>query len=250
MVKISAVVITKNAEKYLEKCLRSIKPLVDEVVLMDSGSSDKTIAIAKELGAKVFKQKWLGFARQKNLAIAKTKNNWILSIDADEVIDHQLVGAIKKASFSQSDGFYVNRKNFYADHWVRHCGWYPDWQLRIFKKSAMKFEEREVHEAVLPKGKIGYLQGHFIHYTYANDHEYFLKIDRYTSLDAKILYLKKRKWTIFYQLAKPIKEFLHLYVGKYGFKDGGLGLKICLYSAYYRWVAAKKLKKFWEKNKV
>jgi len=241
MSKISVVIITKNAERHLKKCLESIA-WADEILIIDSGSRDNTLVIAKRFKTKIIKQKWLGFAKQKNLGISRAKNNWILSIDADEILDKEIIKSIQRADLKNYDGFYLNRKNFFGDKWVRYSGWYPDWQLRLFRKDKMCFEEKKVHEEVKARGKIGYLKGHLLHYTYQNNQDYFRKIDNYTTLDAQILYNKKRKWSLVYQLGKPIKEFFQMYIQKKGFLDGWLGLKICLFSAYYRWEVAKKLR--------
>jgi len=242
MTKISALVITKNAEKYLAKCLGSLKPLVREIIVVDSGSSDQTLSIARKIGARVIKQKWLGYAKQKNFALLKAQNDWVLSIDADEIVDSELASAITKANFVKYSGFYLKRKNFFGNHWVKYCGWYPDWQLRLFQKSKMMFEEKEVHEMVKPRGKIGYLSGNILHYSYQNNEEYFKKLDVYTTLDAKLLYSKKRPWSLLYQIGKPIKEFCLFYFINKGFLDGWVGLKLSSFSAYYRYEVARKLR--------
>ncbi|MCL5795663.1 MAG: glycosyltransferase family 2 protein [Patescibacteria group bacterium] len=240
--KISAVIIARDAAKHLAECLEHLS-WADEIILVDSGSRDKTLTIAKKYQAKIFSQKWLGYARQKNFAISRAKNNWVLSIDADEIVDSKLIEAIGKIDFKKYNGFYIARKNYFGQHWVRYCGWYPDWQLRLFKKDTLSFEEKIVHEQVKPKGLVGYISGHIIHYTYQNNREYFSKIKNYTDLDAQILFDKNRKWSLFYQLGKPFKEFINMYFTKKGFLDGLLGLKICLFSAYYRWLVINKLRK-------
>lgn len=247
--KISAVIIAKNAAKHFSECLRNLLWLDEIILVIDAASTDETIDIAKKFKTKTYRQKWLGYAKQKNFAISKARNNWILSIDTDEIVDEQLKKTIGKTDLEDYNGFYIARKNYFGKRWVRFCGWYPDWQLRLFKKNIMKFAEKAVHEQVKPVGKVGYIQGHIIHYTYSNNQEYFTKINDYTALDARILYEKKRKWTIFYQIGKPIKEFCEMYFAKLGFLDGLLGMKICAYSAFYRWSVIKKLREMYHENR-
>jgi len=242
MEKISAVIITLNAQSHLDKCLDSIKSLVDETIIVDSGSIDKTLDIAKKHDARIFRQDWLGFAGQKNFGIAKAKNKWVLSLDADEIINPELEKNIKKADLNTYDGFYLSRRNYFGKKWIAHCGWYPDYQLRLFRADKMNFEKKEVHEIIKSVGKIGILPGDLIHYTYKDDKEYFKKFANYTTLDAKFLFSKKKKWSVVYQIGKPIKEFWQMYIEKKGILDGFTGLKVCLFSAYYRFIVAAKLK--------
>ncbi|OGD65730.1 hypothetical protein A3F08_02930 [Candidatus Berkelbacteria bacterium RIFCSPHIGHO2_12_FULL_36_9] len=243
--KISVAIIAFNAEKYLLQVLTSAEKIAEEiVVVIDDKTTDKTEQIAKKFKARIYLKKWLGYAKQKNFALINAKNNWVLSIDSDEVIDEKLLKNIRQADFSKFEGFYLSRKNFFGNKWVKHCGWYPDYQLRLFKKNKMLFEEKDVHEKVKSSGKIGYLEGDILHFTYTSGKDYFEKISEYTALDAKILYNKKRKWSVFYQLFKPLKEFWQMYVIEKGYLDGMLGLKICLYSAYYKYLVAKKLRAY------
>lgn len=241
MEKISVVIISSNSQKYLRECFTSVK-WADEIILVDNDSTDQTIKIAQDFEAKVYEHHWMGYAKQKNFAISKTKNQWILSIDTDEVLDKKLTAAIKNADYKNSDGFELNRRNLFAGQWVRYCGWYPDWQLRLFKKNKMQYQDQEVHERVQPVGKIGQLKGHLIHYSYVSNQEYFTKLEKYTSLDAEILWQKHKQWSLVYQIFKPIKEFFQKYFSQKGYLNGWLGLKISLFSAYYRWQVAKKLK--------
>lgn len=241
MQKISAVLVVINVENDLKKIVDNLS-WADEIIMVENDSVDNTIKLAKELGVRIYTQPWLGYARQKNFAINLAKNQWVLSIDQDEVISPELAQSIKEQDYSRNNGFYLSRRNMFAGRQVRYCGWYPDWQLRLFDKTLMKFEEKEVHEKVLPVGKIGYLKGDLIHYSYKSNKEYFNKLFKYTSLDAKILSQNNKKWTLSYQIGKPIKEFFQKYISEKGFLDGFLGLKISIFSAYYRWVVISKLR--------
>lgn len=246
MKKISAVIITYNAEKHLAKVLERLKDIASEIIIVDSGSTDQTMIIAKKFKSRIFKQKWLGYARQKNFGLDRAKNDWILSLDADEVVDDELAESIKKADPKHFNGYYIAFKNYFDVEWVRYGGWYPDWHLRLFNKNMMRFQIKEVHEQIKPIGNIGYLKGNILHYTYNSNKHYFQKIEKYTALDAEYLFGKGRKWTMFYQIGKPIKEFFQMYFSKKGFMDGFLGLKIALYSAIYRYKVAEKLHKLYK----
>ena len=249
-IKISAVIITKNAARSLAKVLESIGNLSEEIIIVDSGSTDQTLDIAKKFGCKIIRQEWLGYGAQKNLGINAAKNNWVLSLDADEIVSRELAKSISNANYDNFDGFNISFRNYFGGKWVKHSGWYPDWHLRIFRRDKMQFETTDVHELVKPVGKIGYLEGDIIHHTYLSNRHYFQKIEGYTTLDAKYLYKKKRKWSIFYQLGKPIKEFFQIYFGRGGYLDGLLGLKIACFSAYYRFLTAKKLRVLYRNDKI
>lgn len=246
MPKISFTIITKNSQKHIKDCILNIRDFADEIVIADDLSSDKTLEIAKKLGAKVYSEKSQGFGWQKNLAIDKSKNDWVFSIDSDERLDDTLKQELKNFDFKTYDGFNIKRKNHYGKKWVKASGFYPDWQLRLFKKSKMKFSNLPVHERVEPVGKIGKFSGHIIHYTYADDNEYITKVKKYSLLDAQVLFDKKRPWSISYQYGKPIKEFFYRYLKLKAYQDGWTGFKIAAISAYGRFLAAKQLKKLYE----
>lgn len=240
--KISVAMIAKNSQDHIESSLKSVAWADEIVVIVDKKSSDNTLKIAQKYATKVIEQEWLGFAKQKNFAINETKNNWVLSLDADEIVSVELMSAIYKADLVNYSGFYLSRKNYFGKSWVKYCGWYPDWQLRLFNKKIMNFEDKIVHEHIKPKGKTGYLKGDIIHYSYDSKKDYFEKLEKYTDLDAKHLFDQKRKWSMAYQIGKPVKEFFYKYIEQQGILDGGLGFKISLFSAYYKWQVCKKLK--------
>lgn len=248
MIKISVTIIAKNSQKYLKKVLASTA-WADEIIIIDDHSSDATLAIAKEFGAKIFQHSWEGFARQKNFGIKKAKNNWILSLDSDEVVSKELIEEIKHADFIKHDGYYLSRRNIYSSKWIRGSGFYPDWQLRLFRRDMMQFIDLPIHEQVKPVGKVGYLQNDIIHFTYVNDKEYADKIKKYAILDGEVLFSKGRKWSIWYQYGKPFKEFFERLLVKKGYIDGLRGIKIAYFSGSSRWLAAKELRRLSNENR-
>ncbi|HLD18382.1 MAG TPA: glycosyltransferase family 2 protein, partial [Candidatus Nanoarchaeia archaeon] len=154
MQKISVTIITLNEEANIRACLESVK-WADEILVSDSGSSDRTVEICKEYGAKVFNDVWLGFGKQKNLIAGRARNNWILNIDADERVTPELKKEIEEVlNNGDCEGYNIPRKNFFSNKWIRHCGWYPDYNLRLYRRDKGRFNERNVHEAVQIDGKI------------------------------------------------------------------------------------------------
>lgn len=248
MPKISVTIITYNAQRHLKKVLDSIKGLADEIIIVDSGSIDKTKAIAKAYNAKFIYHKWPGFAKQKNFAIEKAKNNWILSLDADEIVPYNLEQEILSADYDKLDCFYISRKNYYGNHWVKGCGFHPDWQLRLFRKDKTRYLDMPVHEQVKPVGNCKYFKSSMIHYTYIDDADYLEKIKKYTTLDAQVLFDNKRKWSLSYQIGKPIKEFFSRFISQKGYEDGYVGFKVSIISAYSKYLTIVKLRKLYEKE--
>ena len=243
MKNISVVIITKNNEEVIERCLESAKNF-SEIILVDEYSTDKTEEISKKFNTKIIKQKWLGFAKQKNLGIKNTRNDWVLSLDSDESLSKELLNEIKNLDPNNFDGFYLKRRTKFLGHYITHAGWYPDYQIRLFKKSKMMFEDRDVHEKVLPNGNIGKLKNDILHESYKNIEEYLEKFNKYTTLDAGSKRYKNYKISFkFYLLIlfKPIYKFLKMYLWQLGFLDGFIGYLLCKYSAYYEFSVLAKV---------
>ncbi len=246
--KISVIIITKNSQKYLKECLESASAF-DEVIIVDDFSQDATLDIARQHKSKIYQQKWLGFSRQKNFGINKAKNDWVFSLDSDEIVSPQLINEIKSMDFSTFDGYYIPRRNYYAGQWIKESGFYPDYQLRLFKKTKMQFNNLPIHEQVEPRGKIGYLQFPINHFTYESDKDYLSKVKKYGILDGDVLYRNHRRWNIFYQFGKPVKELFRRIIAQKAYKDGLKGFKIALFSAYAKWLAARRLKELENENR-
>ena len=233
MEKLSVVIITFNSEKYITDAIKSVK-FADEILILDSGSTDKTVEIAKELGAKVIYQKWLGFGKQKQKGVDLAKNRWVFVLDSDERVtkelEEEIKAVLKKPIF---DAYKVPRLNYFFGKKIKHCGLYPDKTIRLFDKTKSNFTSDEVHEKVVTKGKIGTLKNHMVHLAYENIEEFINKQNRYSSLNAKPNRLKA--------IFNPIWTFFRIYFLKLGFLDGWEGFLIArLYSQYTFWKYTKK----------
>lgn len=233
---LSCSIITFNEERIVETTLSSIHNWVDEIVVVDSFSTDNTINILEMFNVKLYKQKWEGYSKQKNYAISKCTGDWILVLDADEVVSEQLrdeiVKVIKKPR--SNIGFSIPRKFYIGRKWVRYGGYYPDYQLRLFKKNVKaEFLEREVHESISLNGKIGYLNNPLEHYAYTGINDYKKSLDEYAVLASKEI---KNK-TYYVPLLRAAWSFFFRYVFRLGFLEGKLGLNLA--KAYSQYVFKK-----------
>lgn len=249
---LSVAIITKNEEANLARTLASVR-WVDEIVIVDNGSADRTPEIAREFGAKFFSEDWKGFGAQKNSAIARCTSDWILSLDADEEVSPELGGEIRALldGQPQHEAYFLPRRNFFLGRWIRHGGYYPDPKLRLFRRGTAHFEEREVHETIRIAGPTGRLRGDLIHHPYPTLDGYIEHMNRYSTLGA-VQALARGKtsrsafaflWNV---LIVPIATFKYNYLLRLGFLDGREGLLQHLYhSAYVSWKYAKA----WEQSK-
>jgi len=243
---LSVLVITKNEEANIRECLKSVK-WADEIIVVDGGSTDKTVAIAKLFTGKVFSRPWEGFGRAKNHALSRCSGKWIFWIDADERVTPELAAEIQKA-VSVDDmsvqGYSVPRKAFFLGKWIRHCGWYPGRVVRLFRKDSGSFTTHTVHERLALKGKEGMLQADLLHFTDPSLFHYFEKFNRYTSLAADELAGEGRSPGAGHLLGRPLWTFLRMYFIRGGFLDGIHGFILCANSAFYVFT---KYAKSWER---
>lgn len=243
MQKISVTIITLNEGSNIRACLESVK-WADEILVSDSGSNDKTVEICKEYNARVFFDTWLGFGKQKNLIAGRAKNNWVLNIDADERVTPDLSVEIEMAlNKGEYEGYYIPRKNFFAEKWIRHCGWYPDYNLRLYRKDKGQFNERDVHEAVRIEGSMGYLQAPLEHYTYKDIGDYLRRMDRYSTLAAEEMFKNGKNTGLLDLTFRPCFTFLKMFFLQKGFLEGYNGIVLSgLYASY----TFSKYAKLWE----
>jgi len=222
-------IITYNEEDNLPRTLEAIKDLASEIVVIDSFSTDKTVDIAKSYGAKVYQEKWKGFREQKNSLLEKTNNDWILFLDADEVVSKELKDSIiRELKNPTADGYMVNRKTYYLGKFLNHV-WQPDWNLRLVNKKANpRWVGGNVHEYLEIDGKIGKLEGFLYHYTYRDLYDHFSKSIKYAKLSAEDYYKKGKKFKIHKLIFNPILAFSKIYFFKLGFLDGIRGLSIAI----------------------
>lgn len=225
---LSVTVITGNEEHNIKECLESVK-WADEIIVVDSESNDKTRDIAAEYTDKVFIKPWEGFAPQKQFALDQATGNWILSIDADERVTEALQQDIETILQTETDydGYYIPRKSYLWNYWVRTCGWYPGYQLRLMKNGKVKVAFRKVHEGFIVEGKRGHLKGDILHLTNQTIKETFDKINTYSSLEAEER-KDRKKVTPLDIILHPIIAFINYYIGKKGFRDGVYGLIVSL----------------------
>ncbi len=245
MTRLAAVVITYNAERGIVRCLESLS-FCEEIVVVDSGSEDRTRELAGRFTRKVFLQPWQGYAQQKNYANGLTDCDWVLSLDADEEVSEQLrsdiievLGApIAPAAFS------MPRKTFHLGRWILHGTWYPNRQVRLFRKSAGAWIGPEVHERWATQGEIGRLEGHILHYSYTGVADQWERAQRYASLTAVRLHREGQRFSFAKLLCAPIKRFVWGFFVKRGFLDGYPGLVISLcegYTVLLQWYQLRRL---------
>lgn len=246
---LSIAIITLNEERIIERTIDAIKNVktchgtsfADEIIVVDSGSTDKTLEILKKYNVKVFHQDWLGYSDQKNLALSKCSGEWILSIDADEVINEDLKNEIIETIKNPNNfnGFKIARNFYIGDRLIKNGGYYPDYQLRLFKRETnARFEKRAVHESIKLNGAIGYLKNPLDHFAYTDINHYKKSLERYAELASKEI--KKKN------LSPELRStwaFIYRYLFRLGFLDGKLGFELAkayneyVYKKYY--LAAK-----------
>jgi glycosyltransferase involved in cell wall biosynthesis len=234
-----------NEETNIVRTLESVHAIADEIIVVDSGSTDATVALAQQRGAKVFAESWKGFARQKNSALAKASCDWILSLDADEEVSPELAASIqtllKPGAGPEFKGYTMNRRNLYMKRWLRHSGYYPDPKLRLILRGAAEFELRAVHEDMKMAGPLGHLKGDMIHHAYPTLESFIEHANRYSSLGAQMEVEKRAAGFSFINIVlRPLVRFLYSYFFRLGFLDGREGLLVLMtHASYVSWKYAK-----------
>ena len=221
---LSAVVIARNEESALGACLDSLA-WCQEIVMVDSGSTDRTREIAVEKGARVIDHEWEGYGRQKNFAVRQATNDWVLCIDADEIVGPELRASIEKALAAPAYRAYeMARRNRFLGRWLRHGEGYPDWSLRLFESKTARWSDDPVHEKVVARGPVGKLDGDLLHDSADSLHNYLEKQNRYTTLQAEALHLAGMRPSVPKMVLGPVVRFVKFYFLRLGFLDGVPGL--------------------------
>lgn len=246
MIKLSVVIITFNEEKNIERCLLSVKDIADEIVVLDSFSTDNTQQICKKYGVSFFEHAFDGHIEQKNRAIKYATNSHILSLDADESIDERLKKSILeiKRNFIK-EGYYMNRLTNYCGHWVKHCSWYPDTKLRLWDKSKGHWTGINPHdkfELFSGDKNASHLKGDILHYSYYFVEEHYKQVEYFTSIASKAYFKTGKKAPLFKLIVNPVAKFIDHYLIKLGFLDGKAGYLISKISAYATYLKYKKLR--------
>ena len=235
--KISATIITYNEELNLPRALESLR-CCDEILVVDSGSTDRTVEIAERYGARVLEANWRGYAGQKNYAADQAEHDWVLSLDADEALSEDLEGEIwqlKKAG-SSFDAYTMPRLAQYLGKWILYSGWYPDRKIRLFDRRKATWVGEYVHESVRVEGTVGTLRGNLLHYTCGSLTEHIKTMDRYTTLAAEEIAARKQAVGMRRLFFDPIWTFFQTYFLKQGFRDGVEGLTIAYMAAMYTYL--------------
>jgi glycosyltransferase involved in cell wall biosynthesis len=265
--RVSVLVPTLDEELNLAECLQSVA-WADEVFVVDSFSHDRTLEIARARGAEVVQHAFESYSRQKNWALANLpfRNDWVLIVDADERVTPELQCEIERAIDStECDGYYLNRRFIFLGSWIRHAGWYPSWNLRLFRHRLGRYDDREVHEHVVLQGRVGYLRSDLLHLDRRGLEAYVARHNRYSSLEASARlkaergapdrarlpvsllaspvqrkrFLRERVWP--HVPAKAVALFMYMYVLRRGFLDGRAGLALCVFHAFQEFMVGLKL---------
>lgn len=246
-VKISACLIAFNEEEKIADAINSVK-WADEILLVDSESSDRTVEIAENLGAKIITQKWLGFSKQKQLAVDSAEHDWIFSLDADEMVSEKLRDEILRLKTAENlaDGYRVPRLSFYMNRPIRHGGWYPDWQMRFFNRRKGKWKDVVIHESVEVNGRVEKLSGDILHYSVEDmAHHHRMIGERYAPLAAEQMFTRGRRTSPVKIATAGLTTFLQTYILKGGFLDGLAGFTIARFAAHHAFLKHMML---WEKQ--
>jgi glycosyltransferase involved in cell wall biosynthesis len=236
---LSVIIITKNEQAHIGKCLQSVA-WANEIIVLDSGSNDDTVRICRTFTNKVYETDWQGFGIQKQRALNKATGDWVLSIDADEVVTPELKAEILAAmQRTDSDGFEIPRLSTYCGRQMRHAGWYPDYVLRLFRRDFGKFTTSVVHEHIILQGHISRLTNPFLHDAFVDFEEVLYKVNSYSSLGASLLYEKGVRSSLPKAIVKGFWTFIRTYFLKAAFLDGQQGLMLAISNAegaYYKYV--------------
>ena len=240
---LSVAIITKNEAENLSDCLKSVL-FAEQIVVVDSGSTDDTVAIASDFGCEVFAEPWRGFGPQKQLAVDRCKKPWILVLDADERIPKDTASAISNIILNPTttaSGFSFPRKNFFQGRWIRHAGWWPDRVIRLFRKDKGCMTQAKVHESVEVDGRVEPLAYPIEHYTESRLNQILIKIDQYSTFGAEEAFNDGKTASIWSAAFRAKLAFLHKYVFRLGFLDGSQGFTLAVTDAVNKFFKYAKL---------
>ena len=234
MTKLTVTVITHNEGPHLAGALESVS-WADEIIVVDSGSTDDTVATAQRFTTRIEVREWAGYGTQKNHAAGLASNDWILSIDADERVAPPLAAEIRElmARGPEAAGYKISRVSYYLGRWIRSTDWYPDYHVRLYDRRAAQWSEHQVHESIRCGGRVERLRGELLHYPYRDVSEHLSKIDRYTTLVARQWAADGRRSSPWQAIVYPRLAFLRNFILRGGFRDGHTGLMVSMLNSYY-----------------
>jgi glycosyltransferase involved in cell wall biosynthesis len=241
---ISATIVTLNEEKNIGRAIESLR-CCDEVVVVDSGSTDRTVAMAEKRGARVIHREWSGYAQQKNFAAAQASHDWIFSIDADEALGEELEAELMALSQRglDADAYSMPRLAQYLGKWIRHSGWYPDRKVRLYDRRRAKWTGEYVHETVRVDGRVAELQSNLLHYTCDSLSAHMKSLDRYTTLAAREVIASGRARGAYRLLTDPLWTGFRTYILQRGFLDGYEGFTIAYMASLYSFLKYAKARR-------
>ena len=247
---ITGIVITLNEENNIKDCILSLQKVCDEIIVVDSLSSDSTISIAKDLGAQVLEQKYLGDGPQKDFGVDHAKNDWILSLDADERLEDDAVNFIKNIDFTNTshDGFGFRRRNFVDQHWIKAAGFYPDSVVRLYNRNKARYLHKKAHSSVDAKHP-KYIDAHIIHFTYENYAHWVERINTLSTRDAWAMYERGKKVNKLTPITHTISAIIRKLIFKGGIFQGTDGLTVTVTTAFHVYMKYLKLIDLYEKDK-
>ncbi len=243
MTKVSACIISYNEEEKIEDCLKSLRGVVDEIIVVDSCSTDKTIEIAAKYTDKIYTQKFLGHIEQKNLAVSKASNDWILSLDCDERLSESLKESIIKClpSIDRYDAYKMARKTYYVYRWLNHC-WYPDMKIRLFNRNKAKWGGVNPHDRiVVQSNKIQIITGDILHYSFDSVSAHIQTLDKFTEIGAQEMIKRGKRVNLFSPFSHALWTFVRMYFIRRGFLDGLAGLVASMLSFMHVYVKYSKV---------
>lgn len=244
MIKLSSVIITLNEERNIGRCIESLAGIADEIIVVDSGSTDKTEAICRSFGVKYFHHTFEGYGEQKSFAVSNCSFEHILSLDADEALSLELKESIFTLKNKwDKDGYSFNRLTNYCGKWIHHCGWYPDRKLRLFKKNKGKWSESKLHEKFIlnEPENCESIKGDLLHFSYYSIEEHIRQVNKFTEIASKDAFKKGKGSSILKILFSPVLRFIRDYFILLGFLDGYYGFIICRISAHASFIKYVKL---------
>lgn len=253
MPKISVVIITFNEEQNLERCLRSVRRVADEIIVVDSYSTDRTEEIGRNFNVNFVQHPFAGHIQQKNYALSLATYPHVLSLDADEALSEELESNILKIKGNWvHDAYYFNRLTNYLDKWIYHCGWYPDRKTRLWDKRKGNWGGINPHDQVIMQAgsSLGYISGDLLHYSYYSIKQHVAQSDKFSSIMAQEYFKKRKNASLLTIIYKPLWKFIHGYIIKRGLLDGYYGLVICALSAHSTFLKFIKLRELYDKEKI
>ena len=242
---LTVITLTLNEERNIAACLESVR-WADEIIVLDSGSTDRTVELARQYTPDVMRVEWRGYGATRNIALDRAKGDWILWLDADERVSPELAGEIREVLEKDDKsiaGYAVARRAFFLGRWIKHCGWYPGRVTRLFRRSAGRFSDDRVHEELVLAGTVVESRHDLLHYTDPDLHHYLQKFDRYTSLAAEGMQASGRRFSVVHVLFRPPFTFVKMYFIRLGMLDGMQGFILCVLSTAYVFT---KYAKLWE----